>query len=181
MALSEVKLSKKFKIDGWASGQTRFSRHGGCWVGSKLDHCKHIKSLDTNITWFSVAIDYVPIHIISCYLQPQDRRHTTESINRLLFIIEDVTRRIPSSRFIILGNFNENRQEVERVLRSKNFAPLIIDGTPTHRLGGHLDQVFSNFGGTSEIIQIDFSDHVAIKVNIELSKLPSDFDLRSCI
>ena len=94
-------------------------------MGSTFNNCKHIKSLDTNITWFSIAIDCVPIHFIACYLQPQDPSHTTETIKRLMFIIDDVLKRIPSSKFVIVGDFNENRAKVESGLKDRGFSALI--------------------------------------------------------
>jgi hypothetical protein len=70
LQLCETKLVKKVKMDGWTSFQTRPARYGGFWTASKLPHTKHIKSLRTNVVWMSVAIEFVPIHFITCYLQP---------------------------------------------------------------------------------------------------------------
>jgi hypothetical protein len=68
---------------------------------------------------------------------------------------------------------------VESHLKHRDLVPLIQEGIPTHRDGGHLDQVFTNFGGSVNQIKTDFSDHSAFEISIQFQKEDHDFDIRT--
>jgi hypothetical protein len=125
IGLSETKLSKRLIRNGWVSMQTRNARYGGCWTASKLTQVKPIKALSTNITWLSVALQAVPIHVITCYFQPMQQWHTKESLQRLVAIVDDIKAKSRKSRIVILGDFNELRLETERALAEKGLLPLV--------------------------------------------------------
>ena len=162
--LTETKLTKRFKLEGWKHSQTKWARNGGCQAATNFPHNKHIKSLRTNINWFAVTLDRVPVHFITCYLQPWDQRHTRKTLRRLLHIIDEVNERISSSRFIFAGDFNELREETEQLLIQRGLQTLLPTGATTHRAGGQLDQIFSNMRGLANTILVDFSDQVGVHV-----------------
>jgi hypothetical protein len=75
-------------------------------VVSSLRHTKAIKTLGTAIAWASVFIDWQPVHIVSVYLTPNDPKYTNETVQRLLFAIDNVLANLPKSKIIIAGDFN---------------------------------------------------------------------------
>ena len=52
------------------SCQTIMKRQGGCWVGSNAERVKAIKSVGTAIAWASIAKKFVPVHVVTCYVEP---------------------------------------------------------------------------------------------------------------
>ena len=50
----------------------------------------------------------------------------------LKHIIESVLERIPQSRFIISGDFNEKRKEITAYVASKGLRQALQEGTTTH-------------------------------------------------
>ena len=112
LALSETKLTRYLQIEGYHHMQTRKVRSGGCWAGSKFDRVKKIKALGSSICWISPAYQFVPLHIFCCYLQPNNKPSTDQTFARLKHAVQGVLSRIPSSRIVIVGDFNERIQEI---------------------------------------------------------------------
>ncbi len=96
-------------------------RKGGAAVVSSLRQTKAIKTLSTGIAWASVLIDRQPVHLVSVYLAPQENKVTTETIDRLLIALDGVLSKLPSSKFIVAGDFNEQRPHVQNKLHARGF------------------------------------------------------------
>jgi len=98
---------------------------------------KAIKTLGTRVAWASLSVDFLPVHLIS--IEPQNPSATRETIERLLIAIDGVLEKLPTSRFIIAGDLNEQREIMDKTLSPRGFGAAIPNGTPTHKGGNHLD------------------------------------------
>ena len=108
---------------------------------------------------------HIPVHFITIYLEPNNKRDTDRTMKQLLHIVSSVQARLPSSKFVIMGDFNERTLECTSALAGKGLKALILEGTSTHNKGGHLDQVFSNL----QLIRWEkqkhqFTDHDTFRV-----------------
>ena len=72
MAFSETKLTKKLKVAGTFSNQTFKKRSGGCAIVSNHGKIKLIKALGTYLCWSSIPYQQIPLHVLTCYLEPKD-------------------------------------------------------------------------------------------------------------
>ena len=88
---------------------------------SSLRQTKAIKTIGTAIAWASVLIDRQPVHLVSVYLAPQEPKYTNETIDRLLIALDGVLSKLPSSKFKVAGDFNEQRPHVQTRLRARGF------------------------------------------------------------
>lgn len=78
--------------------------------------------------------------------------------------------RLPKSRVIVVGDFNNMTEQARQICRQKGLTSLIND-TPTHRQGGMLDQIFTNIPcAEAEVMDASFTDHKVIKVQFKFSK-----------
>ena len=57
-------------------------------------------------------------------------------------IVRDIVHQDPNALIVVCGDFNNHMDSVIEQLQPLDFAPALEQGTETHRLGGHLDQVF---------------------------------------
>ena len=63
---------------------------------------------------------------------------------------------------VVCGDFNNHMTAVAQELVHLNFAAAFEEGTETHRLGGHLDQVFTrNVDVTNAVTNESYSDQVS--------------------
>ena len=147
---------------------------------SSLRRTKAIKTLGTAIAWASVLIDWQPVHIVSVYLTPNDPKYTNETIQRLLFAVDNVLANLPNSKFLIAGDFNEQRPQVQNKLCARGFQSVIPEGHATHTAGNQLDQIFANFAVDVEQLPqgtVD-SDHASFLITSTIVKEQPDVDLR---
>ena len=88
--MSETKLTRLLDIPGFKHIQTQKQRSGSCWVGSKQEKTKAIKALGSAVCWIATAFQYVPIHIITCYFTPGNKKKTDESIEKVIHIVGSI-------------------------------------------------------------------------------------------
>ena len=91
-----------------------------------------------------MVFSHVPVHFVCCYIEQKNKWAADLSLYKLKHLISSIFSRTPSSRVIVMGDFNNRREEVDQFLRSKGIIPILDPNIPTHNLGGQLDQVFSN-------------------------------------
>jgi len=86
----------------------------------------------------------IPVHITTCYLEPENVTKNDISLSHLSNIICSL--RLPSSRIVVSGDFNKRMQDVTKILIAiaKDLIPIIPEWTPIHAKGYHLDQVLTN-------------------------------------
>lgn len=58
------------------------------------------------------------------------------TIVRFKHIIASILSKSTFSRVIIMGDFNDRRDECSRYLQSKGITPILDPNLPTHNLGG---------------------------------------------
>ncbi len=68
-----------------------------------------IKTLGTNVVWTSFSFDFTPVHVFGVYLQPGETANTDETIRRVFNCVDRLVHQLPTSRILIVGDFNERR------------------------------------------------------------------------
>ena len=98
-------------------------------------------------------------------------------VDRLRHILELILDRLPKARVIVAGDFNAMTSRAREICSSKGLKSLIND-TPTHRLGGMLDQIFTNIPSSeAELSDTELSDHKLIKVQFKFRKQEGEIRL----
>ncbi len=139
LALCETHLNRQLELQGWTAVQTKNNRKGGALVATRLPHARAIKGLGTSMSWMSLSINHIPVHVLCVYLEPQNVKVVHETTKRIVLAIDKLQEDLPNSRILILGDFNEHRAHVTHQLAARGLAAAIPEGTPTHNRGGHLD------------------------------------------
>jgi endonuclease/exonuclease/phosphatase (EEP) superfamily protein YafD len=90
---------------------------------------------------------------------------------RIADIVRDIIRQDLNAPIVVCGDFNNHMDLIVEQLRPLQFDAEIEPGTETHRLGGHLDQVFARnmtFGAVtmSPEYSDEVSDHRCLKVTL---------------
>lgn len=94
-------------------------------------------------------------------------------------IISSIQSRLPSSRFVISGDFNERRSEVDKLLFGKGLSQVLPEGKCTDLKGGHLYQIYSNLQILEyDTLQLPFTNHKIINVKFRFSRNEEDIDIR---
>ena len=116
----------------------------------------------------SAAYHHTPIHIITVYVEPQNKKKSDRVVANLLDIVSQILDRLPNSKIIVSGDFNERRKEITEALLKKALNPVLNEGTITHERGNHLDQIFTNLGimGFWCCSASDMTDHQIIKCQL---------------
>ncbi len=72
---------------------------------------------------------------------------------------------------IVAGDFNEQRQVIQKKLIARGFKAAIPEGHPTHSAGNQLDQVFANFGVDVEQLPAGTvnSDHTSFVITTTIT------------
>jgi len=127
----------------------------------------------------SVAYYSTPVHILCCYLRPDDNARNDGTIARLKHIVDRTLGALPTSKVVIVGDFNERLRDVADALKGNGITQVLPDGTKTHNRGGHLDQAFTNMPCGWSMEEGDFTDHSMIKQTIRFDKTKDDVDYRA--
>ena len=107
IALVETRLTSDLHFKGFKSLQTSHNTKGGCYISSNVERQKNIKTILSNFAWTSIAIKNVPIHIITCYVRNGGGKEAIQDIQRLDHTLNLILGRLPQSRVIIAGDFNQ--------------------------------------------------------------------------
>ena len=86
-------------------------------------------------------------------------------------IVRDILRQDAKASVVVCGDFNNHMHHITRELTKCGFKSAINPDTATHRLGGHLDQVFAkNIDITNAMVNDSFedeiTDHKCLKVTL---------------
>ena len=87
----------------------------------------------------SAAYNFTPVHVITCYLEPQNKKMSDKGIRYIEYVLQLILGRLPYSRIILCGDFNERRHEVDKIMDKCKLQAIIPEGNPTHSRGNHLD------------------------------------------
>ena len=94
-----------------------------------------------------------------------------ERAKRVTDIVRDILRQDAKAAVVVCGDFNNHMTHITSELTKCGFKAAINPDTATHRLGGHLDQVFAK---NIEIINAmvndgfddEITDHKCLKVTL---------------
>ena len=92
---------------------------------------------------------------------------------RVTDIVRDIVKQDPNAPIVVCGDFNNHMDFVVEQLGPMQFTPALEQGTETHRLGGHLDQVFARNMTIGNVVMSpgyseEVSDHRCIRVSLKL-------------
>ena len=118
------------------------------------------------------------LNIFSVYLQPGDGVHTNETIIRLEKIVDRLLTQLPTSRILVVGDFNEKRADMQKALARHRLLPVLEEGTATHKAGGHLDQILTNTQLPWTFADVGLrTDHKSFVIDILIEKRDDDVSL----
>jgi hypothetical protein len=80
---------------------------------------------------------------LNCYLEPAEHEFQKERVVRVTDIIKDILRRDFNAAIVVSCDFNNHISHMYRELHFLGFTNAMDPYTITHRLGGHLDQIFA--------------------------------------
>ena len=118
------------------------------------------------------------LNIFSVYLQPSDGIHTNETILRLEKIVNRLLTQLPTSRILVVGDFNEKRTDMQKALARHRLLPVLEEGTATHKAGGHLDQILTNTQLHWTFADVGLrTDHKRFVIDVQIEKRDDDVSL----
>lgn len=136
---------------------------------------KHYKAKDVQTEHMSMLV--APIMDMSlrlCIVLIYHNPKTTATTNKFLENLEEIILQLPQGmKTFILGDFNidaslstTSAKRFASLVRYHGFHPLVSE--PTHRQGGHLDNIFTNISTTPLIGVIPkyYSDHMYISLAV---------------
>ncbi len=104
--------------------------------------------------------------------------HTNETIIRLEKIVERLLTQLPTSRILVVGDFNEKRADMQKALARHRLLPVLEEGTATHKAGGHLDQILTNTQLHWTFADVGLrTDHRSFVIDILIEKRDDDVSL----
>ena len=77
----------------------------------------------------SCAYSFVPIHMITVYIEPQNAKKAAKVISNLEHILALIFERLPSSSVILAGDFNEHKFKIDKICSFRRLAAVIPNGT----------------------------------------------------
>ena len=108
------------------------------------------------------------VHVLNVYLEPRPTEAVVKRRQRVLQIVDDIVRQHKEAKIVVGGDINGEMATLNKELLFRGFAQALDPGTPTHRLGNHLDQVWvKNLTGVRALVANEVeqvSDHNLIKV-----------------
>ena len=120
----------------------------------------------------------MPVHFITCYVHNGTGKEGTQDIQRLDHILSLILTRLPYSRIVIAGDFNQQMDQAYRICHKFGLRETIHKGQPTHNKGGHLDQIFTNIEGLeAKLEDSELTDHKQIRLQIRFIKSQQDVDI----
>ena len=83
-----------------------------------------------------------------------------QDFRRLDHILSLILTRLPQSRIIVAGEFNQQMDQAYNICHKFGLRGTIEKGQATHNKGGHLDQIFTNIEGLqSKLEDSELTDH----------------------
>lgn len=152
-------------------------------MAASTKRVKNIKFISNCIAYQSIAYFNTPIHVITCYLSPvaEDAAAVRICIQHLKAMVANILSIFKRSKLVVMGDFNSRwMPEVRQYLAKQGLNPALDLETATHTAGGQLDQIFTNMPVVQATgITVQYSDHLAVVVDLTFTKNASDLDLRS--
>ena len=171
---SETNCKAKINLHGLLSFQTRLSARGGTATIFQSEKSRRIKALNENIFWTTGRHEGALVHYICLYIPPNNATIADLTLRQTKWILHRIFKIDAQSKVIIAGDLNRVGMKKCAFLESQyQLKPSIDSDTATHKLGGHLDNVWSNLTVTATklVNQLDFiSDHSLFEIKFLVEK-----------
>ena len=173
VCLNETKLTIPVYLDNYWSHQTLLQRSGGSWVAATNKvKLTLVKALGTYLCWVRLTTGRHEVQILNCYLEPGEENFKVERAKRVIDIVKDIIKQDAGAVVVVCGDFNNHIPHFYREFHFLDFARAIDPRTITHKLGGHLDQIFVRGAEiTNALVNDGFdrevTDHKCLKVTLK--------------
>ena len=149
-------------------------RNGGCWTAATNKvKLSLVKSLGTYLCWVRLSTGNREVQILNCYLEPGEQTFQKERARRITEIVDDIYRQDANASVVVCDDFNNHMKHMQTELVRKGFSWAMDPRTITHKLGGHLDQIFTKgVDITNALVNDGFdsgvTDHKCLMVTLKL-------------
>ena len=140
---NETKLTSPLYLNGYTSHQTMLKRSVGCIIFSNLKGHKKVKALGTNLNWTKVQLGGEEVHVLKTYLEPGNESVVNKRADAVVNLTKDIIRQHQSAKIAVGGDLNGQLKRLSTQLLALGFMPALRLGTPTHRDGNQLDQLWT--------------------------------------
>ena len=86
-----------------------------------------------------IPLGYEKVHCINVYLEPKPTEAVTKRRQRVIQIVDDILSQHKEARIVVGGDINREMDTLNKELLVRGFTQALEPGTPTHKLGNHLD------------------------------------------
>jgi hypothetical protein len=113
------------------------------------------------------------VQVLNCYLEPDNEPFKAERAKRVTDIVKDIMKQDAEVAIVVYGDFNNHIHHMFREMHFLNFTLAYDKHTTTHKMSGHLDQIFARgVGITNAVMNVGFdigvTDHKCLKVSLKL-------------
>ena len=135
-----------------------------------------VKALGTYLCWTRITTGRHVIQLLNCYLEPGDQQFQKDRAKRVTDIVKDIIKQDANANIVVSGDFNNHINHMYQQLHFLGFQRALDPNTVTHKMGGHLDQIFARgVEITNAVINDGFdheiTDHKCLKVTLKLNQL----------
>ena len=111
--LTETKLTRNIRFEGYYVQQTMGGHKGGCvtLVREQAVHqMRLVKTLGSYMNWTKVQLTDGTcwVHLISCYLEGGEQTYQQQRAERVVEVINDIRRQDRHATVIVGGDFNNH-------------------------------------------------------------------------
>ena len=111
---------------------------------------------------------------MSIYIPPKNIDMAEVSLRQIKWILHRIFKTDPKSSVVLAGDLNRiGMAKSDFIEKEFQLTPVLLKTDPTHRLGGHLDNVWTNLPITGTVIHSGLdhiTDHSMISVKLFISK-----------
>ncbi len=174
VCLNETKLTGPVYLDNYWSHQTLLQRNGGAWTAATNKvNLTLVKALGTYLCWVRLTTGKHEVQILNCYLEPGNEPFKAERAKRVTDIIKDIIKQDADAAIVVCGDFNNHIHHMYREMHFLKFTFAYDRHTTTHKMGGHLDQIFARGVDITNAVMNDgfdsgVTDHKCLKVSLKL-------------
>ena len=149
LLLSETKMKTKLELNDSLTFQTNLSGKGGAAALHTSPNARKIKALNENILWSTDRHEGALVHYVTVYTPPNDSEMADITLRQLSWILTRIFFIDKDSLVVVAGDLNKVGMKKSDFLENHfRLTPVIPKGYPTHKLGGHLDNVWTNISTT---------------------------------
>ena len=160
VCLNETKLTIPVYLDNYWSHQTMLQRNGGCWTAATNKvRMTLVKALGTYLCWMRLTTGRHEVQIINCYLEPGEQQFQKDRAKRVTDIVRDIIKQDANAAVVVCGDFNNHIHHMYQQMHGMGFEHAMDPRVITHKLGGHLDQIFAKGVDITNAVVNDGFDH----------------------